>query len=198
MAIKRNPGTGYVDIASIKRYEAAAWKEAEYARKYVSGAWQDVWTNAQPFYIIQDFNLVNPTKMGGWLHNNFYAYANNVTKNGGRLSYTARAENNGNVKFATAASNDVQNIGPGDVTPIAFPLDKCNKCRIVIDSMGGTQNGSIDIRIGGISVPHNYQWGGTYIIDLGAATTSHITVSIVAWATNTNFCDIKELYFYRG
>ena len=197
MAIKRNPGTGYVDIASIKRYEATAWKEATYARKYVSGAWQDVWTNAKPFYIIQDFNLVNPTKMGGWVRNNFYAYANNVSSNGGRLGYTAQAANNGNVVFATAAANSAPNIGPGDVTPIAFPLDKCNKCRIVIDSIGGTNNGGIDIRIGGISVPHNNQ-AGTYIIDLGAATTSYIWVQIVAWATNTNYVYIKELYFYKG
>lgn len=198
MAIKRNPGTGYVDIASIKRYEAAAWKEAEYARKYVSGAWQDVWTNAKPFYIIKDFNLVNPTKMGGWRRNNFYAYVTTSSSNGGRLNIKAQAANNANVKFATWTSNTIENIGPGNVTPINFPLDKCNKCRIVIDSMGGTQNGSIDIRIGGISVPHNYQWGATHIIDLGAATTSHITVQIVAWATNANFCYIKELYFYRG
>lgn len=199
MGIKVPNGSGgYTDLVGMKRPNGSGgYVDCQFVKAYENGVWVNKWIDAKPFYIIQDFNLVNPTKMGGWLHNNFYAYANNVTKNGGRLSYTAQAANNGNVKFATAASNNIQNIGPGDVSPIPFSLDKCNKCRIVIDSMGGTQNGSIDIRIGGISVPHNYQWGATHIIDLGAATTSYITVNIVAWATNNNFCYIKELYFYK-
>ena len=199
MGIKIPNGSGgFKDIANMKRYQSGNWVECQFARMYENGSWVDKWVNATPFYIIQDFNLVNPAKMGGWLRNNFYAYVTSASSNGGRLGCTAQAANNANVVFTTAASDNAQNIGPGDVTPIPFSLDKCNKCRIVIDSMGGTQNGSIDIRIGGISVPHNYQWGGTYIIDLGAATTSYITVQIVAWATNTNFCYIKELYFYRA
>lgn len=197
MGIKVPNGSGgYTELASMKRHDGTNWVDCQFARAYENGAWVDKWTNAKPFYIIQDFNLVNPTKMGGWLRNNFYAYVTSASSDGGRLGCTAQAENNANVKFATAASNNVQNIGPDDVQPIPFSLDKCNKCKIVLDFLGGTQNGSIDIRIGGISVPHNYQ-GGTYFIDLGAATTSYITVQMVAWATNTNFCYIKELYFYK-
>lgn len=199
MAVRIPNGSGgFKDITALKRHNGSAWVDCEFARVYQNGAWVDKWVNATPFYIIQDFNLVNPAKMGGWRRNNFYAYVTNASSNGGRLDITAQAANNGNVRFATWSSNVVENIGPGDVTPIPFSLDKCNKCRIVIDSMGGTQNGSVTINIGGIEVPHNYQWGATHIIDLGAATTSYISVNIVAWATNANFCYIKELYFYKG
>lgn len=201
MGIKIPNGSGgYTDLVGMKRPNGGGgYVDCQFAKAYnaATGLWENKWIDAKPFYIIQDFNLVNPAKMGGWRRNNFYAYVTSASSNGGRLGCTAQSANNGNVKFATWGSNAVENIGPGDVTSIPFSLEKCNKCRIVIDSMGGTQNGSIDIRIGGISVHHNYQWGVTHIIDLGEATISDITVNIVAWATNTNFCYIKELYFYK-
>lgn len=192
-----NGSGGFKDLSNMKRYVNGVLTECEYSRAYINNAWKDVWTNAKPFYIIKDFALVNPVKMGGWLRNNFYAYVTSSSSDGGRLGCTAQTTNNANVQFATAASNTLANIYPWDVSPVPFALEKCNKCRIVIDSMGGTNVGGVTILIGGIQVPHNGN-PGTYIIDLGGAVTSSIQVGITAYAWNSNYCNIKELYFYRG
>lgn len=198
MGIKIPNGSGgFKDIANMKRYQSGNWVECQFARMYENGSWVDKWVNATPFYIIQNFNLVNPAKMGGWVHNNFYAYVTNVTKNGGRLGITAQQNNNANVAFATATHDHAADDYYWNINPLPFALDKCNKCRIVIDGIGSSKAGSVVVNIGGIEVPHNYN-AGTYIIDLGDAVSSYVRIGMIAYATNGQWIEIKELYFYRA
>lgn len=145
----------------------------------------EVFRNSTPFYLIQNYQFVSPTKAKWFSRQNYYVYGS-VSIDGAKIGlYGDNSSVSGTCNFWSAISEG------RDVSGEYFSLNDCRTCEVIISDIE-QGNGGCSLTVCNTTLTT----AGTHTFSVEGMTYGQVSAHLNAWYTRSTYIHIQSIRFY--
>ena len=169
-------------------YNSSVMKSMKY-NGYTVQTWihdgVEVFRNSTPFYLVQNYQFVDPTKANWFTRQQYYIYGD-VSMDGAKIGlYGNNSSVHGSCNFWSAISGGIE------ITNEYFTLNDCRTCEVIVSAME-QGNGGCSLNVCG----HTITTTGTHTFSVEGITQGQVTAHLNAWYTRSTYIHIQSIRFY--